>query len=53
MRAGYIMHVSSSFCFFFFIAVDKENIKPPILEGLDALVAVSCAFCVILCLIYL
>ncbi|QCD77190.1 hypothetical protein DEO72_LG1g812 [Vigna unguiculata] len=24
--------------------VDKENIKPPILEGLDALVAVSCAF---------
>jgi len=29
---------------FLLIAVDKENVKPPVIEGLDTLVAVSSAF---------
>jgi DMSO/TMAO reductase YedYZ heme-binding membrane subunit len=29
---------------FLFISVDNEKIKPPVMEGIDALVAVSGAF---------
>jgi hypothetical protein len=29
---------------FLLIAVDKENVKPPVIEGLDTLVAVSSSF---------
>ena len=44
-------HVYSSL-YFLLITVDKENIKPPVLDGLEALVAVSCVFHLILCFIY-
>jgi len=35
------MKLTSSFLL---IAVDKENVKPPVIEGLDTLVAVSSVF---------
>lgn len=36
---------------FLLIVVDKENVKPPVIEGLDTLVAVSSVFLSHLCLI--
>lgn len=36
---------------FLLISVDDKNIKPPVMEGLDALVAVSSAFYLTLCFI--
>lgn len=40
----YFLFSKASIILFLFISVDQENIKSPVMEGLDALVAVCNAF---------